>query len=55
MKVKVLAACSIILFSAMAFAAILENEWEDDMNKYCEYSDGTVIRIGLVSLCPLTI
>jgi hypothetical protein len=55
MKVRILAAFSIVLFSTIAFAAMLENEWEDDLNKYCEYTDGTVIKIGIVSLCPLTI
>jgi hypothetical protein len=54
-KFKIITALSVVLFSSVALAAILESEWENDMYKYCKYSDGTVIKIGLVSLCPLTI
>ena len=54
-KFKIITALSMVLFSTVALAAILESEWEDDMNKYCQYTDGTVIKIGLMSFCPLTI
>jgi hypothetical protein len=55
MKIKVLAAFSIILFSNIALAAFLEDEWEGDIHRYCKYSDGTVIKIAFVALCPLSI
>jgi len=53
MKVKILIVFSALLFSAVVFAGgVLVDEWEGDIYKYCKYSDGTVIKIGLVSLCP---
>ncbi len=54
MKVKALAVTALLLFSTTTFAGagVLEDEWTEGMYKYCKYSDGVVIKIGLVSFCP---
>lgn len=36
-------------------AAMLEDEYEQDMKKICVYSDGTVFSVSITSMCPLTI
>lgn len=41
-------------FSTLAFAGILMTQWTEGMNRYCRYSDGTIITVSAASLCPLS-
>ena len=40
--------------STLAFAGILMSQWTEGMNRYCKYSDGTIITVSTTSLCPLS-
>lgn len=45
---------TLLLASTGAFAyANLVAQWVEGGNRYCKYSDGTVIKVG-VGLCPLS-
>lgn len=44
----------ILAFSTLAFAGILMEQWPEGMNRYCKYSDGTIITVSAASLCPLS-
>lgn len=37
-----------------AYAGVLTNEWTDNNNRYCEYSDGEVKKIAFGATCPRT-
>ncbi len=45
---------SILLTYSFAFAGVLLSEWTDAMNRYCKYSDGTIITLSFGSTCPST-
>jgi hypothetical protein len=39
---------------AFAMTYYLESQWMDGGNRFCKYTDGTVLNVG-VRLCPLSI
>ena len=39
---------------AQAFQYYLTNQWYNGGNHFCEYSNGTVLNVG-IGLCPFTI
>lgn len=41
--------------SASALTGFLESQWTEGQWKYCKYSNGKIITISNVSLCPLSI
>jgi hypothetical protein len=40
--------------SASAMTYFLKDQWVDGGKRFCRYSNGTVLNVG-VSLCPLSI
>lgn len=49
--------CILLLTVATAASAMtyfLESQWVERGNRFCKYSDGTVLNVG-VSTCPLKI
>ncbi len=45
---------NILLTYSSVFAGVLLSEWTGAMNRYCKYSDGTVITLSFGSTCPST-
>jgi hypothetical protein len=58
MKTKLILAATLIAMSATSAVALMgfkKDEWTNGSNKYCEYSNGVIITISIISLCPLSI
>ena len=45
---------NILLTYSSVFAGVLLSEWTDATNRYCKYSDGTVLTLSFFSTCPST-
>ena len=45
------ASCS----SAFALMGFLESESVNGMNRYCKYSNGVILTVSAVALCPLSV
>lgn len=46
-----------LAFSMSAFAVFttLSSEWTKGQYRYCKYSDGRIITVDVVALCPLSL
>lgn len=45
---------NILLTYSSVFAGVLLSEWTEGINRYCKYSDGSVITLSFGSTCPST-
>lgn len=54
---KMIAAALLATTSTFALAmwGSLTGQWTEGMNRYCKYSNGKIITIGLIEICPLSI
>jgi hypothetical protein len=55
MKAIIFCMLLILSSSALALTGFLNGERTQGMNKYCYYSNGVVITINSISLCPLQV
>ncbi len=51
---KLLIVMLLLMFSTSAFAGFLTDQWTKGVNRYCRYTDGTIVTISVTTLCPLS-
>ncbi len=51
---KIVFTTGILMWTTSSFAGVLMKEWTEDNFRYCEYSDGEVIKISFGSTCSRT-
>lgn len=54
MKKLTLIAVMMLPLVAQAMTYYLSSQWVEGGNRFCKYTDGTVLKVG-VKLCPLSI
>ena len=54
-KVIAIAVVALVCTSAFAITGFLRSQSTSGQNKYCTYSNGVIITISAVELCPLSI
>lgn len=54
MKKTLTAALILLPLVAQAMTYYLSSQWVEGGNRFCKYTDGTVLKVG-VRLCPLSI
>jgi len=53
-KIKAIVTALMLLLSINAFASVLMKEWTSNTDRYCEYSDGKVVKVSFGSVCSTT-
>lgn len=53
-KIKATMAVLMLLLSINAFAGVLMQQWTSNTDRYCEYSDGNVVKVSFGSVCSAT-
>lgn len=53
-KIKLSMAFLMLLLSSSAFAGVLMQQWTSNTDRYCEYSDGKVVKVSFGSVCSTT-
>jgi len=54
-KIKATMAVLMLLLSVNAFSAVLMKQWTSNTDRYCEYSDGKVVKVSFGSVCAATV
>ena len=54
--IKALSVTVLLMWATASFASILTNQWEGTGSaadsRFCEYSNGDIMRINFTSICP---
>lgn len=53
-KIKATMTILMLLLSINAFAGVLMQQWTSNTDRYCEYSDGKVVKVSFGSVCSAT-
>tara|TARA_R100000935_G_scaffold48062_1_gene72365 strand:+ start:260 stop:433 length:174 start_codon:yes stop_codon:yes gene_type:complete len=53
-KIKATMTVLMLLLSINAFAEVLMQQWTSNTDRYCEYSDGKVVKVSFGSVCSAT-
>lgn len=53
-RFKLTIVVSMLFLSINAFAGVLMQQWTDNTQRYCKYSDGEVVKVNFGSTCSTT-